>query len=248
MKIGVITLFPEIMKALDVGITGRAIENKLIDVKTWNPRDFTRNNYKTVDDRPYGGGPGMLMKVKPLQEAIRAAKQALGEETKVIYVTPQGVPFNQNAAKALSRREKLIFLAGRYEGIDERVITTEVDEEWSIGDYVLSGGEFAILVMIEAMTRLLPGAVGDEESVQQESFSNGLLEYPHYTRPETINDLTVPEVLLSGDHRAIATWRLKQSLGKTWLKRPDLLKSLQLDTLQKKLLDEFINEYENLRK
>jgi len=244
MNIGVITLFPEMFNALNFGITGRAIEKELIKLATWNPRDFTKDNHRTVDDRPYGGGPGMLMKVEPLQEAIHKAKNTLGSKTKVIYMTPQGTVFNQNIAAQLSKQDNLIFLAGRYEGIDERLVETEIDEELSIGDYVLSGGDLAIMVIIDTITRLLPGAVGDETSVEQESFMNGLLDYPHYTRPETINDLTVPEVLLSGDHQAIAWWRLKQSLGKTWLKRPDLLKKLQLDALQIKLLDEFINEHQ----
>lgn len=242
MKIGIITLFPEMFRAMNYGIAGRAIENQLIELTLWNPRHFSTDPYKTVDDRPYGGGPGMLMKVQPLQEAILAAKKSLGKQTKVIYVTPQGSLFNQSAAISLSKQDQLIFLAGRYEGIDERIVEAEVDEEWSLGDYVLSGGELAIMVIIDVMTRLLPGAVGDGASVWQDSFSNGLLDYPHYTRPEVIMNLAVPEVLLSGDHQAIARWRLKQSLGKTWQKRPDLLNRLQMNEVQKKLLNEFIDE------
>ncbi|HCU05487.1 MAG: tRNA (guanosine(37)-N1)-methyltransferase TrmD [Gammaproteobacteria bacterium GWE2_42_36] len=249
MEIGIITLFPEMFDALKLGITGRAIANKLITLSTINPRDFTTDKHHTVDDRPYGGGPGMLMKVEPLEKAIKQAKANLTPQAKVIYVSPQGKRFNQSMAGQAATENQLIFVAGRYEGIDERLLDTLVDEEWSIGDYILSGGELAIMVIVDTIARLLPGALGDEASIEQESFSEGLLEYPHYTRPEIINGLAVPSVLLSGDHQAIATWRLKQALGKTWLRRPDLLQTLQLDALQTRLLNEFIKDYEEkLRK
>jgi tRNA (guanine37-N1)-methyltransferase len=243
MNIGIITLFPEIFNALNYGVIGRALERDLINVTCWNPRDFTHDKYRTVDDRPYGGGPGMLMKVQPLQDAIIKAKATLKQETKVIYVSPKGKRFNQAAAQKLSQRETLIFLAGRYEGVDARLLETQVDEQWSVGDYVLSGGEFAILTMIDALTRILPGVLGDNESHKQDSFVDGLLDYPHYTRPEIINGMKVPDVLISGDHKAIERWRMKQALGQTWLKRADLLEQKELSSLQQELLQEFIDEY-----
>jgi len=243
MQLGIITLFPEMFETLLCGITGRAIKQQIISLDCWNPRDFATDKHRTVDDRPYGGGPGMLMKVAPLQEAIHTAKKSLGETTKVIYVSPQGKTFTQAEAKKMSQREKMIFVAGRYEGIDERLIETEIDEEWSIGDFVMTNGELAIMAMIDAITRLLPGALGDEASAEQDSFVHGLLDYPHYTRPEIINGLEVPKVLLSGDHKAIEKWRLKQSLGKTWLKKPELLEKLTLPNDQQALLEEFIEEY-----
>lgn len=243
MWFGIITLFPEIFAALEYGITGRAIQEKLLDVMCWNPRDFTLNKHRNVDDRPYGGGPGMVMMVQPLQDAIQAAKQAAPRKPVVIHLSPQGKHFNQAAAEEMLKKESFILIAGRYEGIDERLIQLEVDEEWSIGDYVLSGGEIAALTIIDAVTRLIPGALGHEDSATEDSLSSGLLKYPQYTRPENFNGLTVPDVLLSGNHQAIERWRLKQSLGKTWLKRPDLLEKMTLDKFQLELLEEFVTEY-----
>jgi tRNA (guanine37-N1)-methyltransferase len=257
MEIGVITLFPEMFTAINYGITGRAVEKKIINLHFWNPRDYTKNKHRTVDDRPYGGGPGMLMKAQPLQDAIRAAKKKLtyhsekndNKKTKVIYVSPQGRKFNHKLARETAAAcETIIFVAGRYEGIDERLFNTDIDEEWSIGDYVLTGGELPIMVIIDSITRLLPGALGDEMSAQQDSFAEGLLDYPHYTRPEVLNDLGVPKVLLSGDHKEIEKWRLKQALGKTWLKRPELLQKIQLNKLQQSLLEEFIKEHNRGKK
>ena len=244
MHIGLVTLFPEIFNALNYGITGRAIRNKIIELTISNPRDFTQDIHRTVDDRPYGGGPGMVMKAEPLLAAINATKDIMGRESKVIYFTPQGRPVDQTLIKKTATENKIIFIAGRYEGIDERVMQLAVDDEWSVGDYILSGGEFAALVLIDAVTRLLPGALGDSESAQQDSFGNGLLEYPHYTRPEQVFGLDVPKVLISGDHATIAKWRLKESLGRTWLRRPELLKSKELTKEEQALLDEFIREYE----
>lgn len=228
--------------ALEYGITGRAIKENLLNIPCWNPRDFTQNKHRNVDDRPYGGGPGMVMMAQPLQDAIQAAKQAAPKEPLVIHLSPQGKQFNQQAAEDMLKRESIILIAGRYEGIDERLIQLEVDEEWSIGDYVLSGGELAAMTMIDVITRLIPGALGHEDSAAQDSISTGLLEFPQYTRPEHFQGLTVPDVLLSGDHQAIERWRLKESLGKTWLKRPDLLMKKNLDKFQLTLLMEFINE------
>jgi len=239
---GVVSLFPDMFSALHYGITGRAIKDGLLNVTCWNPRDFTQNKHRNVDDRPYGGGPGMIMMAQPLQDAIQAAKTAAPKKPTVIHLTPQGKHFTQEAATKLYEKENLVLIAGRYEGIDERLLTQEVDEEWSIGDYVLSGGELAALTIIDVMTRLIPGALGHEDSVAQDSLSCGLLKYPQYTRPDNFQGLDVPEVLLSGNHLAIERWRLKQSLGKTWLKRPDLLTKLNLDKLQLELLMEFIRE------
>ena len=243
--IGVISLFPEMFSAVtEHGVTRRACERDLLKVDTWNPRDFTHDRHRTVDDRPYGGGPGMLMKVQPLQDAIHTAKAEMGTDAKVIYMSPQGRPLDQDGVKYLASLDKLIIVAGRYEGIDERVIQTEIDEEWSIGDYVLSGGELAAMVMIDTVTRMIPGALGHELSAEEDSFATGLLDCPHYTRPEEINGLTVPNVLLSGNHEAIRKWRLKQALGRTWLRRPELLEQQELDQEQKALLEEFVRESE----
>jgi len=247
----VITLFPEMVEQITAeGVLGRAIKRGIIGLTCWNPRDFTHDRHRTVDDRPYGGGPGMLMKVQPLADAIEAAKQKAGETAKVVYLSPQGQRLNQQKVSQLvelnadTQASGLILIAGRYEGIDERLVQQYVDEEISIGDYVLSGGELAAIVLIDAMARMLPGVLGDADSAQQDSFMQGLLDCPHYTRPEQINGVKVPEVLLSGDHKAIARWRLKQSLGRTWLRRPDLLEQLQLDKEQQALLDEFRTEYQ----
>ena len=242
MWFGVITLFPEMFSILQHGITGRALKNELIKVACWNPRDYTHNKHRSVDDRPYGGGPGMIMMAQPLQEAITAARKAAPVKPKVVHLSPQGKLFNQKAASDLMAEKSLILLAGRYEGIDERLLQLEVDEEWSMGDYVLSGGELAAMTMIDVITRLLPGALGHEESAALDSLSTGLLKYPQYTRPESYQGLEVPKVLLGGNHKDIERWRLKQSLGKTWLKRPDLLEKMNLDNYQQMLLLEFIQE------
>jgi tRNA (guanine37-N1)-methyltransferase len=239
MWVGVVSLFPEMLAALDCGITGRALKKKLLTIEHWNPRDYSQDKHRTVDDRPYGGGPGMVMKVQPLRDAIHAATTAANETARVIHLSPQGRLLTQAAVSEFAQQQRLIFIAGRYEGIDERLIASEIDEEWSIGDYVLSGGELAAMVMIDAITRLLPGALGDDQSAQQDSFADNLLDYPHYTRPETPE---VPTVLVSGDHQAIARWRLQQALGRTWLRRPDMLAKKQLTEMEQALLDEFISK------
>ena len=245
MRFDVVTLFPEMVESVaSAGVLGRAIKNDLLQLQCWNPRDYTHDRHRTVDDRPYGGGPGMLMKVQPLRDAIQDARRAAGEGVRVSYLSPQGQPLTQHAVKALAQRPGLILIAGRYEGIDERIIETEVDEEWSIGDYVLSGGELAALVMIDAVARMIPGVLGDEDSAAQDSFMEGLLDCPHYTRPEEIDGLKVPEVLLGGNHKAIEQWRLKQALGRTWLRRPALLNELTLSTEQQQLLQAFQEEYQ----
>ena len=243
MRIDVITLFPELVKqVVECGVVGRAEDKGLLQLVCWNPRDYTLDKHRTVDDRPYGGGPGMLMKVQPLQDTVRAVREHnLG---KLIYLSPQGKPVTQVNLAKQTEQESVIFLCGRYEGIDERLIEQEVDEEWSIGDYVISGGELAAMVCIDAMTRLIPGALGHEQSAQQDSFSEGLLDSPHYTRPEIINGELVPDVLMNGNHLHIQDWRDRQSLGRTWLRRPDLLDSIELDKRQQQLLQNFIDESE----
>ncbi len=231
-------------QVLDYGITGRAIQRNLLELHTWNPRDDACDRHHTVDDRPYGGGPGMVMKVQPLRDALERARQAAGSQGRTLYLSPQGRLLNQDGVRELASEYHLILLAGRYEGVDERLLESEVDEEWSIGDYVLSGGELAATVLIDALIRWLPGALGDEDSAQQDSFSDGLLDCPHYTRPGQIDGMSVPSVLLSGDHAAIARWRLREALGRTWLRRPDLLVARPLSPEQQILLDEFIQQYE----
>lgn len=240
LRFGVISLLPAIIESLRYGVTGRAWQQQLIDVQCWNPRDFTADRYQTVDDRPYGGGPGMLLMAEPLLKAIAAAKVVLGEQTPVIYLSPQGQTLKHQGVMRLSQHQSLILLAGRYEGIDQRVIDSVVDAEWSIGDYVLSGGELAACVMIDSITRQLPGALGDADSALQDSFTDGLLDYPHYTRPETVNGQTVPSVLLSGDHAAIRRWRLQQALVKTQQQRPDLLNGRTLSVEEQQLLTTFL--------
>ena len=268
MDIGVVTLFPGMFGALsEYGITGRAVRNKLLQLRYWNPRDYATDRHRTVDDRPYGGGPGMVMRTGPVSDAITAARNALGagsnKDVRVIYLSPQGKPLDQQTIAKLAQCENMVLLCGRYEGVDERVLTTLVDEEYSLGDFILSGGELAAMALLDAMTRLLPGALGDAESARQDSFSDnlsgsvqgisgseipgkvqdnvvpGLLDHPHYTRPETYAGMTVPPVLLSGDHAEINRWRLQQRLGVTWRKRPDLLEGLQLTAEQLKLLEEY---------
>ncbi len=246
MQIEVVTLFPQMFSALsDNGVTGRAMQKGLVRLGTVNPRDFTEDRHNTVDDRPYGGGPGMVMMVEPLRKAIRAAREKLGGKAKVIYLSPQGRKLDQQGLQQLAENQQMILLCGRYEGIDERLIETEVDEEWSIGDYVISGGELAAMVVIDGVTRLVPGALGHADSAQQDSFMNGLLDTPHYTRPEVLDGMAVPDVLLSGNHSNIETWRMKQALGRTWLRRPDMLEKLTLTQAQQDLLAEFIREYES---
>ncbi len=243
MRIGVVTLFPEMFEALRCcGITGRAIQQGQLSLTCWNPRDRATDVHRTVDDRPYGGGPGMVMGFEPLASTIRVARADAGPESRVIYLTPQGCRLEQGGVSELAARESLVLVAGRYEGIDERVVETEIDEEWSIGDYVLSGGELAAMVLVDAVTRLLPGTLGHADSAREDSFFDGLLDCPHYTRPEVIAGLGVPEVRLGGNHGAIRRWRLKQALGRTWKRRPDLLETLTLNDEQQQLLEEFIRE------
>lgn len=243
MWIGVISLFPEMFRAItEHVVTGRAVKSGLLQIECWNPRDFTHDKHRTVDDRPYGGGPGMLMMVQPLRDAIHAAKQAAGDGAKVIYLSPQGRKLTQAGVTELATNQTLILVAGRYEGIDERVIQTEVDEEWSIGDYVLSGGELPAMTLIDAVSRLVPGVLGDQASAEQDSFTDGLLDHPHYTRPELLDGLAVPEALTSGNHEVIRRWRLKQSLGRTWQRRPELINNLALTDEQESLLAEYVRE------
>lgn len=245
MWFGVVTLFPEMFEAVTgFGVTGRAVRNGLVNVQCWNPRDFTLDKHRTVDDRPYGGGPGMLMKVQPLRDAIHAAKAVAGDGVKVIYLSPQGRRLDHNGVQELAAYEKLILVAGRYEGIDERLIETEIDEEWSLGDFVLSGGELPAMTLIDAVSRLVPGVLGHQDSAVEDSFCDGLLDCPHYTRPEQFGGMQVPEVLLGGNHEEIRRWRLKQQLGRTWKRRPELLDSLELTAEQQSLLKEYIRETE----
>ncbi len=267
-----ISLFPEMFKAIsDYGVVGRAVKANKIALDCINPRDFTQDRHRTVDDRPYGGGPGMLMKIEPLQQAIQAAKTSrsdasgsnisdsdvsdsdvsdsnvsgsdISSAAKVIYLSPQGKKLDHALVKQLSQEQHLILLSGRYEGIDQRLIDQQVDMEISLGDFVLSGGELAAMVLIDSITRLLPKVLGHSDSAIEDSFEDGLLDHPHYTRPEVYQDLNVPPVLLSGDHHAIEKWRLQQRLGKTWLKRPDLLTKKNLTTSEQSLLDEFKSAY-----
>jgi tRNA (guanine37-N1)-methyltransferase len=248
MQIAVVSLFPEMFSAVtDHGVTGRAVEQGLVSVSCCNPRDYTGDRHRTVDDRPYGGGPGMLMKIDPLQQAIAAARATVGEEARVIYLSPQGERFDHGRAMALAVERALILVAGRYEGVDERLIEIEVDAELSIGDYVLSGGELAAMVVMDAVVRQLPGVLGHGLSAQEDSFAGGLLDCPHYTRPEVYQGRRVPEVLLSGNHAEIRRWRLKQALGRTWQRRPDLLEGRVLTAGEEALLAEYRCE-RNVRK
>lgn len=247
MQIDVVSLFPPMFDALSGnGITRRALEQEHYHLQLWNPRDFTEDNYRTIDDRPYGGGPGMVMLVDPLTKAINAAKQrqiSVGiDKPSVIYLSPQGQPLDHQLVMELMQQPGLILLTGRYEGIDERLLEKEVDAEISIGDYVLSGGELAAMVLIDCIVRQLPGVLGGDESAEQDSFVNGLLDCPHYTRPENYKGQVVPPILMSGNHAEIKRWRLKQSLGRTFLRRPDLLKKRELSEQEKSLLAEFNQE------
>ncbi len=239
MRFDVISLFPEMFEAMRVGVTGRAIERGQVQLVLWNPRDLAGDMHRTVDDRPYGGGPGMVMMVEPLRRAISAAR-AVAPASAVVYLSPQGRRLDQDAVQDMAGRPGLVLLAGRYEGIDERLIDASVDEEWSIGDYVLSGGELPAMVLMDAVIRQLPGVLGHADSAEQDSYADGLLDCPHYTRPEEIEGRRVPEVLTSGNHDLIRRWRLQQALGRTWLRRPDLLERRRLSSEEQVLLDEFI--------
>jgi tRNA (guanine37-N1)-methyltransferase len=240
MRFDVVTLFPELFRILlDQGVTGRALMRGVAELHLWNPRDYTHDRHRTVDDRPYGGGPGMLMKVEPLRDAIAAAR-AEAPASKIAYLSPQGRVLDQAAMVELTSQPGWILVAGRYEGVDERLIEAHVDEEWSIGDYVLSGGELPAMVVMDAVIRLLPGALGHADSADQDSHTSGLLDCPHYTRPPEIDGQSVPDVLVSGDHAAIERWRLQQALGRTWLRRPDLLERRGLNDDERALLDEFV--------
>lgn len=263
MRIGVVTLFPEMFHAIsEYGVCGRAVKNSLLDIEFWNPRDFTSDKHRTVDDKPFGGGPGMLMKTEPLVAAIRQAREAIvakradqgvgqeldsagtsGKKPLTVYLSPQGSTLDQEKVIALSQTPEIVLVCGRYQGIDSRVVESEIDEEISLGDFVLSGGEIAAMALIDAVIRFQPGALGDDDSASNDSFAQGLLHCPQYTRPQEFEGAAVPEELLSGDHAAIERWRLKQSLGTTWLKRPDLLEKVELDEEQQGLLEQFKNEY-----
>ena len=246
----VITIFPEMLDALiDHGITRRALEEKVFELRTWDPRDFTTDNYRRVDDRPYGGGPGMVMMAEPLQACIDAAKARQREagvaSPKVVLMSPQGERLTEALVRELAAEAGLVLIAGRYEGVDERVVVRSVDREVSIGDYVTSGGELPAMVLIDCVARRLPGSLNDAESAAQDSFSAGLLDWPHYTRPEQWNEARVPEVLLSGNHAAIARWRRKQALGRTWERRPDLIEEGKLSKEDRALLDEYRREMQS---
>jgi tRNA (guanine37-N1)-methyltransferase len=254
MRVGVVTLFPEMIAAVTaVGVTSRAVKKGLLQVNCINPREFTSDVHRTVDDRPYGGGPGMVMLPEPMLQAIAAAKRWAGaadeqpdavdlQSTKVIYMSPQGQPFTQAKAQSLAKAGSVVLVAGRYEGIDERIIELAVDEEWSMGDYVLSGGELPAMTVIDAVARLIPGVLGHALSAHEDSFTDGLLDCPHYTRPEVYQERSVPNVLLSGNHQMIRRWRLKQALGRTYLRRPELLERKSLTAEEKRLLADYLKE------
>ncbi|MGI9200036.1 MAG: tRNA (guanosine(37)-N1)-methyltransferase TrmD [Woeseiaceae bacterium] len=243
MQIAIVSLFPEFVEQVgQFGVVGRANDRDLLSLHLENPRDYAVDAHRTVDDRPYGGGPGMVLKYEPTAKAIHAAKRALPDGVPVVCMSPQGRVFDQAAASRFAGLPGMVLLAGRYEGIDERLIDLEVDEELSLGDFVLSGGEIAAMAVIDAVARLLPGVLGDDESAIQDSFMDGLLDHPHYTRPESIEGRDVPSVLLSGDHARIARWRYKQALGRSFLRRPDLIEKLDLSSEQQAVLDEFLKE------
>ena len=245
MQFEIITLFPEMVLSLsNYGVLGRAIENNLIQIDVINPREYSLDQHRRVDDRPYGGGPGMVMQYEPLQKAIQKAKQA-ANKSHVICLSPQGKRFEQADVERLCEFDHLVLVAGRYEGIDERLIEAEIDEEISMGDYVVSGGELPAMLLVDALIRPVPGVLGHEESALQDSFVDGLLDCPHYTRPECIDGRSVPEVLLQGDHQAIKRWRMKQSLGRTYLRRPDLIAKANLSDEQQDLLEEFLKEQQD---
>jgi tRNA (guanine37-N1)-methyltransferase len=243
MRFDVVSLFPAMFDALRCGVTGRALDRGLAEMVLWNPRGYAQDVHRTVDDRPYGGGPGMVMMAEPLSQAIGDARGA-APDSPVLYLSPQGRRLDQSAVEGLARQPGLILLAGRYEGVDERLIDACVDQEWSIGDYVLSGGELPAMVVMDALIRRLPGALGHADSADQDSYADGLLDCPHYTRPEVFEGRAVPEVLRSGNHEAIRRWRLQQALGRTWQRRPDLIEGRVLSAEERFLLDEFIRARE----
>jgi tRNA (guanine37-N1)-methyltransferase len=246
LHLGVISLLPEIFSGLTLGVSGRALSQGLARIDHWNPRDWSERPYRQVDDKPYGGGPGMVMMYEPLSGAIQQAQQEMPADCKTIYLSPQGKVIRQaDLNRVAEQKQSLLFIAGRYEGIDERIIERYVDEEWSVGDFVLSGGELAAMIFIDAILRLLPGSLGHAGSAEQDSFMNGLLDCPHYTRPASVDGMNVPEVLLGGNHKEITRWRRKQSLGATWLKRPGLLEQIELSESDKQLLVEFKREHGN---
>jgi tRNA (guanine37-N1)-methyltransferase len=248
IRFDVVTLFPEMFSAItESGITSRALQKKLWRLGTWNPREFTTNTYRTVADRPFGGGPGMVMLAEPLEVTLSAVKTA-GGTGRVIYLSPQGKRLDHRRVMELSKESALTLLCGRYEGVDERLLERRVEEELSIGDFVLSGGELAAMALIDAVVRQLPGALGDDASAAEESFADGLLDCPHYTRPENYSGEKVPEILMSGHHENIRRWRLKQALGRTWLRRPELLAARKLSEEEKKLLEQFRQEHQGLTK
>lgn len=244
LRVDIVSLFPEfVAQCAAFGVVGRAQERGLLALHGWNPRDYATGNYRRVDDRPFGGGPGMVMLIDPLRECLRAARLAAPGPARVVYLSPQGLRLTQGKVRELAAHPRLVLLCGRYEGVDERLLEAEVDEEVSIGDYVLSGGELAAAVLVDAMARLQEGALNDAESAAQDSFEDGLLDCPHYTRPVEHELGLVPEVLLSGNHAGIARWRRMESLGRTWLRRPDLLDETGLSTSDKALLAEFRARY-----
>jgi tRNA (guanine37-N1)-methyltransferase len=243
MEFRVVTLFPDfVATATDIGVCGRAVRRGLISIDSVDPREFTSDVHRTVDDRPYGGGPGMVLKVEPVCAAISQARSAMPVGSPVVFLTPQGRRFDQDVARQFATLPGMVLVAGRYEGFDERLLDTEADDEISLGDFVLSGGEIAAVAVIDAVTRLLPAVLGDDASAEQDSFMDGLLDYPHYTRPEMIDNHSVPSVLLEGNHEAIRCWRLKQALGRTYLRRPELLDGRELNTEEQRLLREFLAE------
>jgi tRNA (guanine37-N1)-methyltransferase len=249
LQIDVVTLFPPMFDAVtEYGVTGRARERRLFELVLWNPRDFAGNAYRSIDDRPYGGGPGMVMMAEPLEKAVLSARQRQRStgvvRPRVVHLTPQGRLLDHGRVAQLSQEQGLVMLAGRYEGVDERLVRRVVDDEISIGDYVLSGGELAAMVLIDCIVRQLPGALGDRESAGQDSFATGLLDHPHYTRPEVYEGVAVPQSLISGNHAEIARWRLKQALGRTWQRRPDLIAKRNLSAAESALLDEYRKEME----
>lgn len=243
MHLDVITLFPQMVEVVATyGVTRRAIQRGLLTLKTWCPRDYATDKYRSVDDRPYGGGPGMVMMLEPLRRCIKAARKLAAPGIKTVYLSPQGRLMDQQAAILLAKTKGLILVAGRYEGVDERLIQLEIDEEWSVGDYILSGGELAAMIMVDAFARLQPGALGHDESASQDSFMEGLLDFPQYTRPYEMAGLKVPDVLLSGNHAEIRRWRRKQALGRTGLRRPELLRSRGMSEEECDLFAEFMSE------
>jgi tRNA (guanine37-N1)-methyltransferase len=253
LQFDVVTLFPKMFDAItESGITGRARERRAYQFLPWNPRDFSGNTHRTVDDRPYGGGPGMVMLAEPLEKAVCAARQrqisAGVNQPRMVYMSPQGRPLTHEKVMSLAAEKGIVVVAGRYEGVDERVIARQIDDEISIGDFVMSGGEVAAMALMDAVIRQLPGVLGDAESAVQESFVNGLLDCPHYTRPEVYEGMAVPPVLMSGNHADISRWRLKQSLGRTAARRPDLLASRGMSEAERKLLEEYRNEAQGAAK